>query len=199
MSLALAAPASLPRSPPSPTAPATETSTIPQPPQPQRSLIVPPLNFAMVAPGVYRSGYPNRKNFPFLQTLRLRCIMYLCEDDYSADNIEFLERENVRVLHVRISGNKEPFGEMDHRDIAAALVQVLDTRNHPILIHCNKGAYRIGCLVGCLRKLQNWSLTSIFDEYRRFAGPKIRIADQEFIEVYSEPVQYAKDHAPSWL
>ncbi|KAI8908224.1 protein-tyrosine phosphatase [Powellomyces hirtus] len=168
------------------------------PPNPVK-LVVPPLNFAMVAPGVYRSGYPNRKNFPFLQKLGLKSIMYLCEDDYSQDNLDFLCANGVKIIHVKIAGNKEPFGEIDQREIAAALVEVLDTRNHPILIHCNKGAYRIGCMIGCLRKLQNWSMTSIFDEYRRFAGPKIRIADQEFIEVYSEPVHYDPKHAPTWL
>lgn len=39
-------------------------------------VLVPPLNFAMVAPGVYRSGYPNKRNFPFLKKLRLKSIMY---------------------------------------------------------------------------------------------------------------------------
>jgi hypothetical protein len=38
-------------------------------------VVVPPLNFAMVAPGVYRSGYPNKRNFPFLRRLGLRSIM----------------------------------------------------------------------------------------------------------------------------
>ena len=33
--------------------------------------------------------------------------------------------------------------------------------------------------MGCLRKLQGWSMASIFDEYRRFSGAKLRIADQE--------------------
>jgi len=68
--------------------------------------------------------------------------------------------------------------------IRDALLVLLDSRNHPILIHCNKGKHRTGCLVGCLRKLQRWSLTSIFDEYRRFAGTKVRVLDQQFIELF---------------
>jgi hypothetical protein len=47
-----------------------------------------------------------------------------------------------------------------------------DVRNHPVLIHCNKGKHRTGCLVGCYRKVQKWSMTAIFEEYRRFAHPK---------------------------
>lgn len=58
-------------------------------------ILVPPLNFAMILPGaselaaatrrleadpacpagVYRSGHPNLKNFPFMDTLHLRSIM----------------------------------------------------------------------------------------------------------------------------
>ncbi|MBA0748186.1 hypothetical protein Gogos_005033 [Gossypium gossypioides] len=42
--------------------------------------------------------------------------------------------------------------------------------------------HRTGCLVGCLRKMQRWYLSSIFDEYQRFAGAKARVSDQRFIE-----------------
>lgn len=38
-------------------------------------LFVPPLNFAMVDCGVFRSGFPDTANFTFLQTLGLRSIM----------------------------------------------------------------------------------------------------------------------------
>lgn len=38
-------------------------------------LLIPPLNFAMVDRGVYRSGYPNAKNLPFLRKLKLKSIV----------------------------------------------------------------------------------------------------------------------------
>ncbi|KAH9749715.1 Tyrosine-protein phosphatase DSP1 [Citrus sinensis] len=44
--------------------------------------------------------------------------------------------------------------------------------------------HRTGCLVGCLRKLQKWCLSSIFDEYQRFAAAKARLSDQRFIELF---------------
>lgn len=44
--------------------------------------------------------------------------------------------------------------------------------------------HRTGCLVGCLRKLQKWCLSSIFDEYQRFAAAKARVSDQRFIELF---------------
>ena len=59
---------------------------------------------------------------------------------------------------------------------------MLDERNRPLLIHCNQGKHRTGCLVGCFRKAQRWSLVAIFEEYRRYADRKARIVDQQFIE-----------------
>ena len=44
--------------------------------------------------------------------------------------------------------------------------------------------HRTGCLVGCLRKLQNWCLASMFEEYQRFAGAKSRNTDLRFIETF---------------
>lgn len=44
--------------------------------------------------------------------------------------------------------------------------------------------HRTGCLVGCLRKLQKWCLTSVFDEYLRFAAAKARVSDERFIELF---------------
>lgn len=37
-------------------------------------LLVPPFNFACVEAGVFRAGFPNRRNFSFLETLNLKTI-----------------------------------------------------------------------------------------------------------------------------
>lgn len=55
--------------------------------------------------------------------------------------------------------------------------------------------HRTGCLVGCLRKVQRWCLTSIFDEYQRYAAEKARVSDLRFIELFDisgfdQPTQF---------
>jgi len=163
-------------------------------------LLIPPLNFAMVADGIYRSGYPSKKNHQFLKTLGLKSILYLCLEDYPPGNLKFINEHGVKLFHIGIFGNKEPFVDISQKDIASALSTLTDVRNHPILIHCNKGKHRTGCVVGCLRKLQLWSLTSIFDEYRRFAGSKARILDQQFIELFDiSSVKHNVTHRAPWL
>lgn len=38
--------------------------------------LYPPENFAMVMPGVYRSGFPKKQNFEFLKKLKIKTILY---------------------------------------------------------------------------------------------------------------------------
>ncbi|RKP39684.1 protein-tyrosine phosphatase, partial [Dimargaris cristalligena] len=150
-------------------------------------LLVPPLNFALVVPGIYRSGHPNPKNHSFLTRLGIRTVIYMNEDDPQPDHVEFMNQNNINFHHFRVEANKEPFTETSPADIAAILAILMDTRHYPTLIHCNKGKKRIGCLVGCLRKIQSWSMAAIFDEYQRFSGTKIRIADQQVKDILNPP------------
>ncbi|KAK4577168.1 hypothetical protein RGQ29_027613 [Quercus rubra] len=163
-------------------------------------LFSPPLNFAMVDNGIFRSGFPDSANFSFLQTLGLRSIICLCPEPYPEANMEFLKSNGIKLFQFGIEGYKlfsdhefrsqnfyvflEPFVNIPQDTIREALKVVLDVRNHPVLIHCKRGKHRTGCLVGCFRKLQRWCLTSVFDEYQRFAAAKARVTDQRFMELF---------------
>jgi tyrosine-protein phosphatase SIW14 len=72
-------------------------------------LFIPPLNFSMVMKGVYRSGYPTRKNFPFLVKLGLKSILYLCPEEYPKENTFFCKEHGIQLIHHGINGNKVPF------------------------------------------------------------------------------------------
>ncbi|EEF27985.1 tyrosine-protein phosphatase DSP1 isoform X1 [Ricinus communis] len=145
---------------------------------------IPPLNFSMVDNGIFRSGFPDSANFSFLQTLELRSIICLCPEPYPELNTEFLKANGITLFQFGIEGYKEPFVNIPEDMIREALKVVLDVRNHPVLVHCKRGKHRTGCVVGCLRKLQRWCLTSIFDEYQRFAAAKARVSDQRFMELF---------------
>ncbi|KAK6124512.1 hypothetical protein DH2020_041745 [Rehmannia glutinosa] len=150
----------------------------------EENLLVPPLNFSMVDYGIFRSGFPDTPNFPFLETLGLRSIIYLCPEPYPEVNIQFLKANGIRLFQFGVEGSKEPFVNIPDDVIRRALKVLLDERNRPLLIHCKRGKHRTGCLVGCLRKWQNWCLASIFDEYQRFAADKARVSDQRFLELF---------------
>lgn len=163
--------------------------------------LMPPDNFNMVSNHVYRSSFPKKKHFPFLKKLGLKSVLTLILEEYPEQNMKFLKENEIKFMQFGIAGNKEPFVQIPEDKISRALAEILDRRNHPILIHCNKGKHRTGCLVGCLRKLQHWSHTSIFDEYRRFSHPKSRSMDQQFIELYDTRQMWRLvnyDWLPNW-
>ncbi|KAK4770735.1 hypothetical protein SAY87_031267 [Trapa incisa] len=141
--------------------------------------LVPPVNFSMVEEGVYRSGFPQPSNFAFTDTLNLRSIIYLCPEPYPEENLKHLESRNIRLFQFGIEGKTNGFLIID-----LLIMFFSDVRNHPVLIHCNRGKHRTGCLVGCFRKLQNWCLSSVFEEYHCFAGVKSRVTDLKFIESF---------------
>ncbi|GAB2277188.1 hypothetical protein Dimus_011896 [Dionaea muscipula] len=147
-------------------------------------VLVAPTNFSMVEEGVYRSGFPEPRNFPYLETLNLKSIIYLCHEPYPEEHCKFLQSHNIRLFQFGIEGKKENSENIPGEVITNALRVLIDVRNHPVLIHCKRGKHRTGCLVGCLRKLQNWCLSSVFEEYQRFAGSKFRVTDMKFMESY---------------
>ncbi|KAL7273478.1 tyrosine-protein phosphatase siw14 [Rhizina undulata] len=161
----------------------------------------PPANFALVGCGglVYRSSFPKIENFGYLKKLGLKSILTLVPEQYPMENKIFMEQNGITHFQIGMPGNKEPFVNIPDEKISAALNVILDRRNHPILIHCNKGKHRTGCVVGCLRKIQAWSLAVIFDEYRRYADPKSRALDQLKIEMYDEEACWEMSKKWDWI
>lgn len=158
--------------------------------------LTPPENFAPVINNIYRSSFPQEANFSFLKTLKLKSVLCLIPEEYPSSQEEFFKKEGIQLFHLGMAGNKEPFVIISSELITEAIRIVINPANQPILIHCNRGKHRTGCLVGVLRRLQKWSLTIIFDEYRKFAAPKERPMDQQFIELYDENriLLYAQDN-----
>jgi len=62
------------------------------------------------------------------------------------------------------------------------------------------GIHETGTVVGCLRKLQQWDLVSILDEYRRYAGSKAREMNELFIEFFDvDLITLPVSNLPEWF
>ena len=73
---------------------------------------------------------------------------------------------------------------ISHELIKEALRYVLDKAHHPLLVVSASGTHQVGALVGCLRRMQGWTLSSTLEEYRHFAAPSARLATEHFIELW---------------
>ncbi|GJN12859.1 hypothetical protein PR202_ga31175 [Eleusine coracana subsp. coracana] len=134
-------------------------------------LLAPPANFGIVDTGVYRSGFPDADSFGFLRASASGpSCEYLCPEPYPEANAAFLKAEGTRLFQFGIEGNKDPYVSIPVDAIMGALRVLLDVRNNPVLIHGKRG--------------KNWCLSSVFEEYHRYAAGKSRLSDLRFIESF---------------
>ncbi|CAM9593416.1 unnamed protein product [Scytosiphon promiscuus] len=165
-----------------------QPSQQPQQPEEDQEDLFPPDNFSMVDAGIYRSSFPMKKHFPFLRKLGLRTILTLVIEELPPANLDFVQAHGIRLVQIGVEGNKEPFKYIPLEEVQFAVQEMSDPSNHPMLVHCNKGKHRTGCLIGCFRRTQGWAVSSIFEEYTHFASPKDRLVDQRYIELF-QPVK----------
>ncbi|KAG6359849.1 hypothetical protein INS49_010902 [Diaporthe citri] len=171
-----------------------------------KTILGQPANFGTVVPGIYRSSYPKEADYAFLQKLKLKTIITLVDKDLPETFLPFMKANKIQHRHITMQGTKKE--TIPIQTMAAILEVVHDKRNHPLLIHCNHGRHRTGCVVALVRKIQNWESERVLDEYRAYASPKIRDCDVEYITKFqttevqhlalaplaeSFPVQHAMD------
>ncbi|CCW70598.1 unnamed protein product [Phytomonas sp. Hart1] len=60
--------------------------------------------------------------------------------------------------------------DFSQRDVIRGLDIAVDPQWHPVLFACPTGELQTNVLVGCIRRLQNWSLSSIFNECELFTS-----------------------------
>ncbi|KAG2179131.1 hypothetical protein NQZ79_g1231 [Umbelopsis isabellina] len=160
---------------------------------------IPPLNYGMIEEDLYRSGQPNELNFPFLEKLGLKTVVWLAPEEPNQRFCDFIDDQEIQLYHLGVISTVNAWDPITEEAVLEALDIILNPRNYPMMIMCNLGRHRTGTIVGCLRKLQRWNLTSIFEEYRRYAGPKVRLLNEQFIELFDTDLVRVPETKPSWL
>ncbi|CAK7219410.1 tyrosine-protein phosphatase siw14 [Sporothrix bragantina] len=142
-----------------------------------------PANFGFVMPGLFRSSYPKPENYEYLQGLGLKTIVTLVDKNYTEEYGDFINSNHIKHHMFAMKGTKKediPLATME-----SILKIVLDRSNYPLLIHCNQGRHRTGCVVAVVRKIAGWDRTTMTDEYRAYAGHKVRECDVDYIQAFS--------------
>lgn len=139
-----------------------------------------PENFGVVVPGVYRSSFPQSGDYSFIESLKLKTIVTLVQKDFPEGYEGFIRKNSIKHHVFNMKGTKKE--EIPIKTMKSILRLVLDQKNHPLLVHCNHGKHRTGCVVGVVRKISGWELGHILEEYRNYAEPKIRDCDVKYIK-----------------
>ncbi|CAG8645219.1 1281_t:CDS:2 [Paraglomus brasilianum] len=160
---------------------------------------IPPQNYGMIEEDLYRSGQPNELNFPFLEKLGLKTVVWLAPEEPNERFLNFIYDQEIQAQYLGVISSVNAWDPVTEEVVLEALELILDPRNHPMIVMCNLGRHRTGTIVGCLRKLQRWNLTSIFEEYRRYAGPKVRLLNEQFIELFDTDLVRLPVNRPKWI
>lgn len=160
--------------------------------------LIPPANYGAVEEGLYRSGMPVEINFPFLESLHLRTLLHMSTEELSLPLQRFLEDQHIDVVKLGQAGKAlEP---VSPDAVLSAMSYILNPDCAPVYVMCSQGRYRTGTVIGCLRKLQCWSLASVFEEYRRHAErDKVRISTELFIELFDTDLVRIPNNRAVWL
>ncbi|KAF3901482.1 hypothetical protein ABW20_dc0101563 [Dactylellina cionopaga] len=150
------------------------------------SKLVPPLNFACVEEGLFRSAGPLALNLPFVGELNLDTVIWMALEDPSPEFLSFVEEKDIKLLRFGIGEITTAWEPQVERSIIGALQAIADASNGKILVCCTMGRHRTGTVIGCVRRMQNWSITSTFAEYRRFTGShRYRVINELHIETFN--------------
>lgn len=142
-----------------------------------------PLNFGVIVPGFYRSSYPRQHDHEFLKSLKLKTVVTLAKKEELQDELHaFVTDNGIRHVTFDMKGTKKEAIPID--TMASILQLTLDKRNYPLLIHCNHGKHRTGCVVAAARRVAGWDVDPAVDEYRAFASPKVRECDIDYINAF---------------
>lgn len=153
----------------------------------------PPFRYALVEDGLHRGAYPKDRNLPFLKSLSLVSILSLCPNAIPLN--DFATENNIKLIHLKIDKVKEDsVVPLSYSKVAYILSLLIDSSLQPLYIHCLDGTIVTGLVIGCLRKLQCWSIQSCLHEYSRWSSLG---TDDDFIEKFTGEVE-VKD-VPTWV
>ncbi|PNS14594.1 hypothetical protein CAC42_2651 [Sphaceloma murrayae] len=158
------------------------------PPPTRLTSFAPPPNFGSIEDHyIVRSAFPRSENYHFLQEIGIKTIVILTGEILSASYLEFMAHNNIKHIQFDMPQNKSGEVHLSAELVTRVLHIVMARATHPILIHCNGGKHRTGCVVACFRKVQwHGNTVAALAEYETFACGKSREGDKRFIEAFDE-------------
>jgi len=165
-------------------------------------VIIPPLGFTFIEEVICRCITPlHRNHLSFLKTTDIKILINLSgEPIYDIDYL--IERENYQV-HDLFENNESPLslsiiGLEDWVKKSLELIITLSSQGTILLIG-NEDTCIDCLLIGCLRKVQEWALVPIINEFRINTYQR-RIFDlEQFIEFFNEDLINLTNDIPEFL
>ena len=174
-------------------------------PEEERKLYPPP-NYCQCSENVYRSSFPSAKyNYPHLRGVgfdKVITLTYWPAEKFAEADTSFgysiTTLEELPQHLEKNAGNLSDFTLNNHVHMerqqanASVMMKILEHvkeseyKGEKLLIVCANGKYLTSITIGCWRKThQNWALSSILEEMRRFEGVGSSLLPlEQFVEMF---------------
>mmetsp|Transcript_5360 Transcript_5360/g.6765 ORF Transcript_5360/g.6765 Transcript_5360/m.6765 type:complete len:283 (+) Transcript_5360:52-900(+) len=162
--------------------------------------VSPPECFGIVEPLVYRSSTFTPDNFSFIQQLNLKTIVHLSPDITQRAVSEFFQQNGIELIHLGMKSWKPSGWQISEELVKNALEIILNEKYHPVLITCTSGVHQTGTVVGCLRRLQEWSFANTLEELRIYSSKaRTRYVNETFVEYFDPDLVTLPINLPTWF
>ena len=155
------------------------------PPQP----LTPPPHFLRVESSLYRCSVFGSAHFPFLSSLRLKSVLAVSPDPLPSSLLHLLHTAHIPIHHLHHPPHS-PHHPPPHPSsslqpsltpplLKTALEYILHAAHHPLLLlSTSRCSPELCVLVGCLRRVQGWCVSSVVEEYER----GVRVAGEAVVD-----------------
>ena len=166
------------------------------------TLLCPPDGWAAVEGGsIFRCASISKADLTFLRLTGIRCVVNMSTHPLAlaAANGMIVFQPCAGLDHASNEDQRSQFSDEIAKD---ALEMILNKELYPLVLTGSRSSsgLEVAALVGCLRRVQNWALTSILFEFRLFA-PSAPVYDvnRQFLERFDTSLVSIPRDPPSWL
>jgi tyrosine-protein phosphatase SIW14 len=135
---------------------------------------------ALVAPGLYRGGVPDKEGVAWLKENGIRTVVNLRHYHGEGEG-ELVRAAGMNYVRIPLESTDSPAPEQ----IAAFLETVSDPANQPVYVHCLHGVDRTGAMIAAYRiQVQGWKNSEALAEMEHFGAHGILRDLRKFVGAF---------------
>ena len=145
----------------------------------------PPDYFGIVTDKIFRCGAISPSHFSFLSLYHFKSFLFLGEDTPHEKIMEYIKIHDIKYVRIPTYSQNSGLSWRTQLDelMKHTLECLLNNENLPILIS-SPSELLLCTVIGCLRKIQKWNISSIMSEFNRFC-PEIPLTQNtNYVELF---------------
>ena len=122
-------------------------------------------NFGQIAPGYYRGGQPEGRDYTDLASLGVHTVINLTSDDAKENEQAMVTKAGMGYVQIPMTTHEPP----STAELARFLSIVNDPARQPVYVHCVGGRHRTGIMTAVYRMTQDgWTADQAYGEMQKY-------------------------------